>query len=346
MDASPGFAGYVIYNKLTKFYEINEKLGALAIVNFPGQSTLSTSKARNQAITCALNKSLKLQQSLLSGVFLGELGQALRMIRNPAMALRSGLSNYLLHLRRLRGQVRSPDSLLSLAGNLWLEYTFGWKPLINDIKDGARAIAENMNRSPFNANWAYVRCRGYERGNPVNSESSDAIAGADWKVSNRQYDESEVIVRACVRTYATHPVRPNLKSLGFTPEDFVPTVWNLIPYSFLVDYFTNIGDVLSAWSNRNSLLWWWNSTTIRKRTVQQFTYGYRRTNQPNAVETVISDNFTPASAFAQQRNVVRGSEPGQLIPAVEFTHPDFISLKWLNLAALGTQHRGLLPYRK
>jgi hypothetical protein len=35
-------------------------------------------------------------------------------------------------------------------------------------------------------------------------------------------------------------------TLGFSWESFVPTVWELVPYSFILDYFTNIGDVLSA----------------------------------------------------------------------------------------------------
>lgn len=32
----------------------------------------------------------------------------------------------------------------------------------------------------------------------------------------------------------------------------MPTVWELIPYSFLIDYFTNVGDVLQALSTDTS----------------------------------------------------------------------------------------------
>jgi hypothetical protein len=348
MDTSYGHIVNVFFDsRFGGLYTCNEEAGVFSPVQegFPSFATLSTSGARNQAIMCAHNKALRLQQSLLTGVFLGELGQTLRMIRNPAMALRSGLSNYLLHLRRLRGQVRSSDSLISLAGNLWLEYAFGWRQLVNDVLDGTKALAENATRSPFNANWAYVRCYGRELGNPQTSSNVVSRATYRYTVHRRQVDESDVIVRACVRTYATNPAIANRKSLGLSLEDFVPTVWNLIPYSFLVDYFTNIGDLLSAWSHRNSLLWWWNTTTLSTRRVEKTCGDYRRTKQPNAFEKVLQDNFSPASFSASCRTVVRTPEEGAMIPAIEFTHPEFSSLRWLNLASLGAQHRALLPYR-
>jgi hypothetical protein len=33
---------------------------------------------------------------------------------------------------------------------------------------------------------------------------------------------------------------------GFDLRSFVPTVWELVPYSFIVDYFSNVGDCLMA----------------------------------------------------------------------------------------------------
>jgi hypothetical protein len=33
---------------------------------------------------------------------------------------------------------------------------------------------------------------------------------------------------------------------GFNPQNFIPAAWELLPWSFLADYFTNIGDILTA----------------------------------------------------------------------------------------------------
>jgi hypothetical protein len=38
----------------------------------------------------------------------------------------------------------------------------------------------------------------------------------------------------------------NAALFGFTPSEFIPTAWELLPWSFLIDYFTNIGDILSS----------------------------------------------------------------------------------------------------
>jgi hypothetical protein len=52
------------------------------------------------------------------------------------------------------------------------------------------------------------------------------------------------------------------RHFGFSPEAFVPTLWELAPWSFLVDYFVNIGDILSGWSYGRTNLGWSNTTTI------------------------------------------------------------------------------------
>jgi len=40
----------------------------------------------------------------------------------------------------------------------------------------------------------------------------------------------------------------NWNLFGFQPSEFLPTAWELLPWSFLADYFSNIGDCLTAWS--------------------------------------------------------------------------------------------------
>lgn len=53
--------------------------------------------------------------------------------------------------------------------------------------------------------------------------------------------------------------------MGLTIQEFVPTVWELIPYSFVVDYFTNIGDVVNYAYSAN-LNWVYKSASFRQLT--------------------------------------------------------------------------------
>lgn len=64
---------------------------------------------------------------------------------------------------------------------------------------------------------------------------------------------------------------PRIQSLfGFSQMDVLPTVWELIPWSFLADYFSNIGNVLAAWSFDQASLEWVNkgSKTIAQNIYQ------------------------------------------------------------------------------
>ena len=51
--------------------------------------------------------------------------------------------------------------------------------------------------------------------------------------------------------------------LGFKLEDFVPTMWNLLPYSFLVDYFVDVGGILNAITTDISAVRWVSETQLR-----------------------------------------------------------------------------------
>lgn len=47
---------------------------------------------------------------------------------------------------------------------------------------------------------------------------------------------------------------------GIMPSQFLPTVWELIPYSWLVDYFTNMGDIVAAACRNYGDLSWYSGT--------------------------------------------------------------------------------------
>jgi len=48
--------------------------------------------------------------------------------------------------------------------------------------------------------------------------------------------------------------------LGFNLEEFVPTIWEIIPFSFVVDYFANVGEMLSLHTTDLSWVDWVNQS--------------------------------------------------------------------------------------
>lgn len=63
-----------------------------------------------------------------------------------------------------------------------------------------------------------------------------------------------------------------LQDFGVSPADIFGAAWELIPYSFIVDYFVNIGDLLEAFKGQNSRRILAGSITTTTDTVVERTF--------------------------------------------------------------------------
>lgn len=340
-----GFATLVVRDtRFDNLWTLCEQSGCLTDIDFSSVSFIDNTKSRNLAITRFINKARAVQTSLMGGVFLGELGETLRMIRNPAKALRDGLGDYLTAAGRLRRRSRRA-SLIKDVGDLWLEHSFGWKPLLADIDAGAKALAENANRG-FQRNWEPIFVMTSDKGNFSHVTNVRGTGGLSYLLTIRQWAEAINILRGAVYTQCDRPVYMNASNLGFNLDNFIPTVWELIPYSFLVDYFSNIGDVLSAWSYRTSNFAWCAETNIGIKRMEQFNHSLQPYNK-QPYEQIYDHYLAPGSSSSELRQMGRGSvNPSSLMPTLTFFHRELGNTKWTNLAALSVQHKSLLPFRK
>jgi hypothetical protein len=117
-------------------------------------------------------------------------------------------------------------------GNAWLEWRYGWDILVKDIE----TVTEFLNypvRDLIVTGRAGDSVTEYaEINEPVNAY----YVSHDW-ITKRKRDLS---VRACA--YA----KMRVKSVNAFASPFV-TGWELIPYSFVADWFVSVGDALKAW---------------------------------------------------------------------------------------------------
>lgn len=166
------------------------------------------------------------------GVFLGEGREACRMIGNSATriyrayrAARRG--DFATATHALTGQRYSRDpSGRKVIANNWLELQYGWLPLLNDAEAGAQFLAHHFSVplqkvvkvrrkkvggiGPANGSWTY--------GRPVCFKSSQILA---------RLKEKDIAALS-----------------GLT--DPLSVAWELVPYSFVIDWFLPIGDYLQA----------------------------------------------------------------------------------------------------
>lgn len=117
------------------------------------------------------------------------------------------------------------------AANAYAVTTWGWKPLISDVASAMKLLEGQMDRPDLVKESVTV----------VKSFSHKPVTG-NWKITGNW----EVGCRMGVRFGIQYPTIAMLSSLGFTNP--VALAWELIPLSFVINWFVSIGTFLSNMS--------------------------------------------------------------------------------------------------
>jgi hypothetical protein len=278
-------------------------------------------------------KCLKAQQDLNGLVALGELGQTLKMIHRSARSIRNGLTSYLTDVdksvRRNKNRKNRKDRIMTEASDLWLEYSFGWKPLYADIDDGCKALANTLyavrDRKFVSA---IAEDRVITAGTPLNYIISGNVINYLLRERRRYY----VSVRYYGLVGAPQKDVFSYSRSGLTSSEFIPTIWELIPYSFLVDYFSNVGEIIQAFSHGSYNCLWVNRGICTISESYWEDVAADLIVVPPYVDSVQYWSPGTRSSYSK-RNVSRAQYSGTRIPSLEFQVPG-MSTKWINMSAL------------
>lgn len=243
------------------------------VYHLPQESAELHKRVQDGAAKKAFNRLRQLEHQFQGGVFLGEIVPTFRMLVRPFGTLRDSIGSYFSKLKAARVQIdRSSLSprdktkkLRKVLADTWLETSFGWQPLLSDVKDAAIALARYYADGTTLRLKAHMTDKEQSRG-PINQASRNLMVYQTFYTSELKYT---------VVYYGNLWPLPNgdkgLHSLhrcvslsGFDLRSFIPTLWELLPYSFLVDYFTNIGDIISAYSTDTGQVRWLNQVEIRE----------------------------------------------------------------------------------
>jgi len=275
-------------------------------------------------------------QTQMKGLIsLGELGETVRMVNSAGQAVNRGLWSYLdeVSKRARRGQI-TPNHMLRWIGSRWLEYAFGIKPLIADIDDGINAFVKlYVGRPPV----VFVRASAQSsESNPMTAVDTNIARHAVKLTPMRRNFYSSRIYGAV--SISNQGVGAGAHAFGIKLDEFVPTLYELIPFSFLADYFVNLGAVIDALSFNSSVIRWLNIGKMRSSELEVIPSvgAYSLTSPPWMKEDVSIDLGTPFKfvRFAKSRNGF--SNYSDLVPSLQFKVPG-VSTRWVNMAALGTQ---------
>jgi hypothetical protein len=325
----------------------------LVLTAHSGSSSMAT--ARSIAKRALTRQTTKRRTQFQGGVFFGELGKSALMVAKPAKSLRTKTATFISRLRKLRKRRQDNRSWAKVVADTWLEAAFGWRPLISEVQDGATAIArmaqkDALERRQFRA-FGEAEVPVQSTNNGVTITCGSGSKHIHFQVYRSLTRRDQCIIYGAWHTKLRNPAEANfyasrLATLsGFNWVDVLPQAWELAPWSFLVDYFTNVGDVLEACANIYEAPAW--AAEVQITETEEI-----RKYVPDAVTTksLVGPTFVyldggGSVAKMSYRTISRGVSDWDLRPSISLRLPSHHT-QWLNIAALIAGGKSFQPFLK
>jgi hypothetical protein len=311
---------------------------SLTFVQPPPDAVFSSTTALNAAKSRFVQRARAAMSPFKGGVFLGELAETIHLIKRPASSLRQSLTAYLSALRRARRGFKHASKATKskfLSGS-WLEYQYGVLPLLSDIDDGCKALATLLTRT---VPTEHVSATG-RASQLVSLESLSNRGIEEWRyrANSMRVLKTSYRIEGAVKIAPAGSGSNARHTFGLNVQEFVPTIWELIPYSFLADYFVNIGDIIEAATFCQSNLVW---SCLSQKTTE--TISVSEACSEGSPYTKVSGSVSGGKGEMVAMRFSRQALTS-LVPTFQFSLPGLGSTRWVNIAALVAQHGRLVPF--
>lgn len=194
----------------------------------------------------------------LSSYDWGNFAQRAIEAMTPSMESGFSLANFLYEIRDIKTLLKWWDRGKTTFRNLsqgTLNYSFGLIPFIGDMKriyEGLSTFNERLQRLKAGAGKLNVRHYSEETGE---DEWSDQFSGTHWEARDQFTGHSIVYTASMTYTYQypeidrmQSAVYGLLDTLGLQLNAWI--IWEAIPYSFVIDWFFNVGDFLNQYRKK------------------------------------------------------------------------------------------------
>lgn len=311
--------------------------------------TWTNSRANAWATAKVYSKIRSLQTQLQGAVALAEMKKTLDMLRRPMQSLYPLCADWLGFAKKSRPKGRplskkDKTSWNQALGQAWLEKTYGWGPLLQDINGLGKAFNELLETERV-VRFRVSAVDDKDFGTNV-SEILSSSGTPLWHLLTQQVSATDIVTfRGAVKAQAATTAAEKAARFGFTPDQFIPSAWELLPWSFLIDYFTNIGDILEAATTSTSNLVFLSKSSIRTKHISRYAYFNRDRilSTIGGVTRLIGLDGSPSWFEANLRGITRVASTGISVPDLVFKIPGQGQL--FNIAVLLNQARALHPQR-
>jgi len=250
----------------------------------------------NQALIKAYSASKN--AILQGGVVLAELGETVKMLRNP--------------LRELINLLRKPT--IKNASNQWLMYRYGIRPLMKDISDAIQLIKKGFRQSE-----KLRRSRGTVKSTDVTRARYTGRGFNVFTCDEERQTKTEYKTTAVVYYSFKASTMSKLEDLGLSPFDLPGIAWEVVPLSFVVDWFVKVAPWLEAIKPAFSITYFGNC--VSQKTVTDFTIDIVGSNSAASynVTNVIPSRYIYKETALERRT----NQSLPALPPVNFDYHDF-----------------------
>lgn len=293
----------------------------------PSPSTVEN-RLRDRAL---LGAYAKMKSPAFDGmVNLGELRETIKGILNPLSGIRS-------IVRRIVTKPTQSFRLRSSAAaytehmlNQWMEYRYGFMPLYLSVRDALKAAHYHLVGTGYVIQMIHKRAQNPSR-TLVTTGHNEALY---VPVKGTVVQTRSVTASAAL---ASRLKIDEQRLWGFSVLDVPATVWELIPLSFVVDWFYNVGDWIKAVTPDPSRTVVASSISLKEEWIDELAiYQHMIKNNP---ATWASPAVIPKFRLSQQR-LTRTVNPA--LPT--FPVYDDSSLSWMRqIDSVALLHGRLKP---
>lgn len=258
---------------------------------------------------------------------------------HPLTGIRSKINDYLNQLSKAGRSInrRSPGWLRVISES-YLEFQFGVSPFVDDIS----SIVSDLSRNRFpTVPISASATRRY-------SGTRTTVSTGNWGYCTAFNPYQQVSVTSDYTVRYKGAIRSGSNAEGkvswfqderLLPQDWLPSIYSILPYSWMVNYFSNLRDVIDGISFIGSNLAWGCATTIDRTSVEYS--DVLLLNDSSVFINLLTDFWSsePILDFSGghatfERKVVNRSilTPSGLVPRFQFQIPHTIT-PYVNMMA-------------
>ena len=172
---------------------------------------------------------------------LGELPESVKMLIDMVKeAVKLTLAAKRGDLSYVFKSAKKAGATLDGLSNLWLGYRYGIRPMITEIQSLMSAVAADLEKGQrFTA-----RGKNRETGKLVSTDNRVTTPSTSMGVVYTETHEWSRSYRAGVLVSIDRSIDQASAIWGL--DSPIEAAWELVPFSFIIDWFTNIGDIIGA----------------------------------------------------------------------------------------------------